>query len=266
MVIAHVGFALCAAILFPSPDRNNAVPLACTIGVQTGYFVLLGYWFALSQPRLSLRLVICFTVLLAVTFTFGCYVVRTSGPESVIFVMACACSIQWLLAVVPGWLMRRAGWLLQTRFDVTRTPAPKQFHVRHLLVWTTGLAVLFDIARVAIQPLRIWIESLESQGFSFSGFFAILVLGHAVMGGPLMCAVMSREGWYAWAGIALFALCSSTYVEHLFLKDTMVNQAMLQNTASFVVVVTICFALTFVSLLLLVRFRGWALVHLSSGI
>lgn len=253
VAVAHVVLLMAMAMAFPGPN-DSVASVAMAMGVITGHASLMGVWFLFGPGETKTRAIAAFGVLFASTAAFSCFVIRTNGGGDVVGIGTVAVMIQWATAVLPLWMMCRFGWRCSKDIRDVEANSKTQFHLRHLFVWVTGTAILFAVGRLAIPKLIDW---MSNDILNFALFFAIVVIGNALVAGPVTWAILSHHRTVEWTGAAIFAVISASYAQYICLSSTMFGQRI--DVSAFAVIMSASFVVTLFSAMIFARTMGYRL-------
>ncbi len=251
---------LFAAFLFPSPD-DSELALACLLGVVDGETALLAVWLVFSQRRLLVRLLVSVLGVMLVCGVSSAYVVRTHGPLEVCVVWTAVSFGLWMLTQIPFWLTKSTGWVIaKTDSSGSLGQHPRQFHLRHLFVWTTAIAVLCGVG----NAVSGWIGEIGGNFPRWIGFFGIVAATNVLMVGPVVWAILTRDGGYRWGLVACLAFALLTPLEASIFRALSVSQMLLKESVLFIVVLNAIYGATIVTALLVARGFRWRLVKVAA--
>ena len=265
LVFGHALVLLFAAFLFPSPD-DSELALACLVGVVDGETVLLAVWLVFSQRRLVVRLLVSVLGVILVCAAASAYVVRTHGPGEVCVVWTAVSFGLWMATQIPFWLTKSTGWVIaKTDSSGSLGQHTRQFHLRHLFVWTTAIAVLCGVG----NAVSGWIGDIDN-GFPrwndyarWIGFFGIIAATNVLMVGPFVWAILTRDGRYRWGLVACLSFVLLTPMEASLFRALSVSQMLLNESVLFIVVLSSIYVATIVTALLVARGFRWRLVKVA---
>lgn len=255
LIIAHLAVLFCAACIFPEPGDNETA-LSVTFGVTHGEIALLALWTVYGRPLLGQRLVIAGAGVGLVSAVFCVYVLRTNGPPEVCVISALGFYLQWVLTQIPFWLTKKSGWIIARGTSGRAGMLPQQFHIRHLFIWTTAIAVAF----AAGNALAGRLGQMSDDVFQWIAFFAIVTIANILMAGPTMWATLSQQVSLVWMGAAVAAIGMLTSLEATVFRQLPVSADLLDEGVRFIVVISIFHAFTIVTALLVVRGYGYRLI------
>lgn len=260
VVLAHAAVLLSAPFLLPGPD-NAEMFLAITFGVTHAEIGLLAVWAVFSSRALGTRMLVSTAGILLVAAVFCTYVIRTNGPTEVCVISTISLFVQWAVTQVPFWLTKRSGWVVRPGdTGVHMDHQVSQFHIRHLFIWTTAIAVLFGIGNAASGL----IGDTSKDFTEWVVFFGIVTISNVLMAGPLIWATLTRDSRLAWASVAVAAIVLLTPLELTFFRQLPVSARLQDNGVRFIVVISFVHAITLVSGLLTIRGYRWHLARAAA--
>lgn len=160
------------------------------LGTVFGHATLAAAWTAFGPLRWAWRLPLSLLWLAAVNAALAWNIFRMpGGPRELMIAIACCVFGQFLILQIPFWGLM-AGYGLQLRYfeDSLQSPDPKelQFGIRELLVFTTIIAVLLGLGRVAVSLAPIYTPWMGP----FVPIVAFFTVAAALMTAPLLLAAL----------------------------------------------------------------------------
>ncbi len=154
VVFSAIGDVVVTRYLWHVPwTRSLEIPICGSIGLLVAQPSLLAIWCALGSQRLIVRLPLSVGILFGL---FCCFVgsmhsLDKSMPLEATVVMLVGASVLFGLIQIPLLMRRRkTGWVLGRPEQVGSATEDGQFHIKHLLLLTTGVAVLVTIAKTVL--------------------------------------------------------------------------------------------------------------------
>lgn len=246
------------SLLFEGPGTTGFPYLAVAAGAVCGNAVAAAFGTVFNVPHK--RRVAAITITLSLSsVAFAIYALRTGAPPPTAFIVMLSVASQWLIALVPLVWMKSRGWQLGPSHLGADSPPEFQFQVKHILIWTTAVALL-AIGR----PLLDYVANAATgEIHAILLFFAIFLVGQALMAGPLLWAVLARSGRRMWFWAAVFALCAVGYLEYYCVSGTEIADS-LANPTTLVLAMTMTFVITLVWPSISMRLIGQSL-HVGSA-
>ena len=168
------------------------------------------------------------------------------------FLPSLAVLVQWLaMALLIDRLFRARGWRIRRKDDAAfaeQTPQLFQFGIKHLLVWTTLIAVALALGRVVL-PLVNW-DRGDLPGFALFGAFNCIYLI------PLMALALRDRGWIVGVALSLAWMTLVTLAER-----EMFDRVYGGHEHSYLFGLNAVEATVIVGSLLAVRAAGWRLMR-----
>lgn len=258
LAAAQLALFFSVAFLIPEPDNAESI-VAITFGVFHADIALLSLWAVFGQRPARIRLTVCVIALFLLVAVFCAYVDRTGGPDAVYLVSSGAIFVHWIAMMIPFWLTRKSGWMIaKAGGEYAERARESQFHIRHLFVWTTAIAVLFAVG----NGLSGKIAQLNlSDSAEWSAFFGIITAANVLMAGPLVWATLAAQVSLIWIGVATASIGMLTPLEAKFFGEVPIGQNLLEHGIRFISLISMTHAATIVITLMLVRRYGWRLVQ-----
>jgi hypothetical protein len=175
------------------PSWPNSIAVGLMVGTLFGHVSLSATWCALGPLSLVNRLPMAFAWLAIMVILWGFKLALGPSSQSLsdLIELGLAMLTQWLLIQAPMWLL---VWLYRVRIDhsdrdeATSRSDDMQFGIRQLLILTALVAVVLGVGRLALGGLQS-----ELSGDSSIGMIALLVVSNALIGLPLVAAVLLRR-------------------------------------------------------------------------
>ncbi|MEM7559661.1 MAG: hypothetical protein AAF394_11110 [Planctomycetota bacterium] len=250
--IVHGTALLLMASWFPGPDENPYF-LGAAIGIVFSQASIAAGWFTLGWPGRNLGVP---SSIFFPSLAFLFYASRTGAPPEICILVAAAASFQFAYMLVPILLTKRLGWSLEKAEQQNRE-SKLNFEIRHIMLWTTGIAVLLAIGRTAIPQAM----KMVGDTGDILLFFLLFSTGNIVLAGPLVWTIFSASKRLVWFAVLLFALCSVAFVEQFLL-----GKIKTPGATNWVISLTAvaAYTTTFTSALLPLRLQGWVLIRNST--
>lgn len=220
--LAQILGAILAALAANSPgSRTNWTGVACFgiwFGITFAQVSLLATWTACGDGSFVARSLV--SVLVGTVLWFFAFNLFRSNSNPGGFLPGIAMLTQWFVIQLPLWVVRlKWGWrLIRSRSaDHENTPieAKVQFGVKHLLGWTTLVAIILGLGKFfSSLPTFSRIEVFE---------FGLFLLCNSLITWPSLLVVFTtRKAWVSFL-VALASMVIVTVAEpYLF---TMINAA-----------------------------------------
>ena len=245
--IVHGTALLLMAALFPGPN-DTPYFLGAAIGIVFSQASIAAGWFSLGWPGRKLGVPAC---IFFPSLAFLFYASRTGAPPEICILVAAAASFQFTYMLVPMLLTKHLGWSLE-KSEQQFPEGNFNFEIRHIMIWTSCIAVLLAIARTTIPKVM---EMVGETGETIL-LFLIFSTGNIVLAGPLVWTIFSNSRRVIWLVVFLFALGSVTYAEQFLLgklKDLgTINWGVSISTVG-------AYTATLLTVLVPLRLQGWVL-------
>jgi hypothetical protein len=207
----------CALLALFRPAPNGEVVVGLLLGTMFGQATLAAGWTCFGVTPWPWRVGAAVIWLSLLVLSLAAKIRWPSVPSEVVGAMALCLAGQWILVQAPLWVLAVAYRLkLRERGIAPAGSSPRQYGLKQLLIFTTVVAVLLGIGRVAVPAL--------AARLNFSGvlpFFIFLAAAAILMTVPLLlAALLPKISSIATIGmlilIALVTMYEGTVLETVF--------------------------------------------------
>ena len=180
----------CLLLLVMNPGRGGAyVTLGYLFGTTFAYATLASAWTAFGPLPLVWRLPLALAWMIVMVIALVCNIGIFGGPGEVPVIMAGCLFGQFLLLQVPFWGLAIGFGQRLRRYEAS-DPVPDrselQFGIRQLMIFTTIVAVLLGLGRLAVRVAPLVIPSLGGE----TPIFIFLAVAAIVTTLPLVLAAL----------------------------------------------------------------------------
>lgn len=239
----NVAMAILACLCILVCEVRDEFQAATLIGFLFVQMLVAAVWTTLAPVKLPTR-VLSGTAF--VLFVCACMYVcadRDGGGTDAAIAFSGSMLVQWWIYLIPLWLMRAQGWRLGNHSTHSLERRSEfQFGIKHLLIWTTVVALLISIARwIAPADAVDSIEIIELIQFVFR-----MTLGNSLIAIPIVWGCLARHYFWLWIVIALLMCALVCVCQSLFMPSQPINDGFLW---------TISIAQTVVSIVVMLSMR-----------
>ena len=254
-IAATIGLAtfICLLILFV--EVEGPLVASILIGFLFAQILFAAVWTTLAPWRFSVRFSsgVVFVLMLCLCMFRCAY--RDGGGTGVALPITGAMLIQWLIFQIPLWYLRRSGWQLARAGDPIDFPRKEfQFGIRHLLVWTTLVAIFMGIVRIVLPSLQV--ANADISGSLNIGLH--LTLGNSLIALPIVWGCLSRHYFWLWMLVAFLACCLVSIGQWLIIQSFSMQ-------FDFLLSINISQTIASILVMLAVRLTGYRLHQSAAG-
>ena len=167
---------------------ENEVIAGLLIGFVYVQILLSSVWIALAPLSLSVRVISSTAATLFFSLCMYRLVWRDGGGHDIAIAIVAPMLIQWLLFQAPLWSVRFKGWKLIIPGQEIRDDRKEefQFGIKHLLIWTTVVAIFVAIANAILSGIDFGQDAVGNAGPDVVEFALFLTLGNGLIAVPII--------------------------------------------------------------------------------
>ena len=155
--ILLVAFHVCTAVVLAAIPRDSypdETEIFLGIGIITAQASLLGCWAGLGPWRFAVRIPSSLGAAMLLWLVMYVFLVEIGGPNGVEAIVFSALLVfaQYTLVASAGFLLRRSTgrWLARNDHQPSSAVSSRQFSIKQMMLWTTGIALLLAIGRFLV--------------------------------------------------------------------------------------------------------------------
>jgi hypothetical protein len=205
------------SIVFLGPYSFRAPGVAETFiaymfGASVGLSMTAGFWSAMGPGRFIYRvpLSLLWTIAIPLAWAVNSAIHDNGPPWQFVIVIGALCGSTWLGPQLALWCLRFMGRLSVSLPGEIRTASENQVGIRQLLVFTTLIAVMLGIARIAFSFMTKEDMPPDNEAFIALGF---IVVSSALLMIPLALSMLLQRFAFLFVVVVLLLGSLATYFE-----------------------------------------------------
>ena len=187
-------------------EISNEIIASLFMGFLLVQILLSSVWIALAPLNFITRVVSSTVVTLFFTLCMYKVAWRDGGGHSVAIGIVGPMLIHWLLFQIPLWAIRFMGW----KFRISNPQicddrrAEFQFGIKHLLIWTTIVAMFLAITKVIVSGVDFELGGGIGESLATG---LPLTLGNGLIAVPIIWGCLVKHYFWVWIFISIL-LCT----------------------------------------------------------
>lgn len=235
-------------------ELRSRVTASIFIGFLYVQILLASVWIALAPTDLVTRVISSTAATLFFCLCMYRVAWRDGNGHAIAISIVAPMLILWLLYQIPLWSLRFRGRKLAIPGKAIPDDRKEefQFGIKHLLIWTTVIAVFLAIAKVVIAGINFE----QDSGFAYGIEIGILMtLGNGLIAVPIIWGMLAKHYLWAWTLIAI-VVCAVVSVAELWFS----NSALAPD---FLIILNLSQCFLAISAMLAVRLTGYRIHHVG---
>ena len=207
------GFAVLISLLTAiTIEIKTEIFAGLFIGFLYVQILLSSVWIALAPLKLATRVFSSTAVTLYFSLCMYRVAWRDGGGHDIAIAVALPMLLQWLLFQMPLWSIRFKGWKLKIPGQRVRDDRKEefQFGIRHLLIWTTIVALFLAIVNAIVSSIKSGPVNSGSRDLEMG---LLLTLGNGLIAVPIIWGCLVKHYIWVWILIAILVCVVFTLFE-----------------------------------------------------